>query len=188
METKNFIEILQHELKRNQDLEDIIIFGSAARTNFQKFNDIDILIVFQNYVDLSEMPSSLKDIEEFCDVKISPLLDYGGKNPVFNYIGVKEKGFNYISGKSKLNYIKNKAKKTLNYGGIKPILNYNAGKNRIFNYIKGEVPLFNYQSGKSLFHVFYCKKSEMNPKHQGIMNPKIFDEGISIRELEYAPA
>lgn len=173
MARKDFIKVLKDKLERNSDLEDIIIFGSAARTNFQKFNDVDVLIIYKNDADLSEMPSSLKDIEELYDVKINPLLDYGTKNPAFNY------------------------------GGFKPILNYFSAKNKeiIFNYIKGKNPKFNYQSAllpkskiegdlnyienkTNPYHIFYCKEKDLKLKDD--LGRKVVREKISIKELNYA--
>jgi len=53
-EEKGFLNRLKEEFKNNPDIADILIFGSAARTNFEKYNDIDVLIVTKN-------PSNIMD-------------------------------------------------------------------------------------------------------------------------------
>jgi len=47
-EEKEFLNRLKEEFKNNPDIADILIFGSAARTNFEKYNDIDVLVIFKN--------------------------------------------------------------------------------------------------------------------------------------------
>lgn len=71
------IEDLRKEIETNKDIEDIVIFGSAARTNFQKYNDIDVLIIFRNQFNLSEKQSRLKNMEGIFNSKLNPLLNYG---------------------------------------------------------------------------------------------------------------
>lgn len=85
------LEDLKKELKTNKDIEDIAIFGSAARTNFQKYNDIDVLIVLKNAIDNNRKINLVNQLESKYNIKILPLFDYmsGFVPKIFNYFSAK---------------------------------------------------------------------------------------------------
>jgi len=84
------LKTLKTELETNKGIEDIVIFGSAARTNFQQYNDIDILIVFKDALNLDQQKNLISNLEKRYNIRSRPVLDYilnkTSKKPVLNYI------------------------------------------------------------------------------------------------------
>lgn len=83
------IDGLKTELGTNKDIEDIVIFGSAARTKFQNYNDIDVLVVFRNDLNEGKVNSYVNELKIKYGIAARELFNYiENKNPVrvFNYI------------------------------------------------------------------------------------------------------
>ena len=84
------ISSLKKELEINKGLADIVIFGSAARTNFQKYNDIDLLIVFKNSVSSLNRAIIIENLEALHGINIAPLVKFSNPDnpfikPILNY-------------------------------------------------------------------------------------------------------
>jgi predicted nucleotidyltransferase len=92
------LDDLRKELKTNKDIEDIVVFGSAARTNFRRYNDIDVLFILRSSIERYKKTKFLEQVELKYNVKPTPLFNYiSGLTPK-----PPLKTFNYFSGKSPL--------------------------------------------------------------------------------------
>lgn len=79
-------EDLKKELEHNRDIEDIVVFGSVARTNFRQYDDIDILVVYKDTTNLPEKPDYLRTLGIIYGVGIDPLFIKQGFRSEFNYL------------------------------------------------------------------------------------------------------
>ena len=71
------LEGLKRELGRDANVADIVIFGSAARTRFSRYNDIDLLVILRDHAPLQPIGLRLSSVEELRDVDFGSLFDYG---------------------------------------------------------------------------------------------------------------
>ena len=77
---EKFLIDLSKELRKNNEIQDIIVFGSAARTNFKRYHDIDVLISFKNLPHNKKKPFCLRKLEKSLRFNSMPLVENNCSN------------------------------------------------------------------------------------------------------------